>query len=303
MCAIITSALNVAKEEYVREGTSGVSNFDSSNVSSTLTCDTTLQQMRHGNLHYVFLAHILWFIREKVVLRKIIDTWTPSVETYADNDSNKYFDRSNSSSPDRQSSTGTRGSPATNKYRRAVKLTKRWLARRRRTRTSMLKSQTHFLSHVVHTDLSNNGDEAVESIEMKTQELCCGHVVRVLDQWMEVDAYANQDIVETLQSFGYTQQIVLKHERSEQSQSSEILADDKSTLHAPLDVSITFANIAYVCANVNSGYSTNIMTNMSQLSVLVAPGTCIRELKSDLLASLNHTSINSFSSTDRKSVV
>jgi hypothetical protein len=137
----------------------------------------------------ILLGHILWYLREKSVLQKVLTIWNDSAHP-----------------PE-----PLIGSPKQkSRYRKVAKAARNWVARRR---TSMLGAQKvapelYRQTMLLQRDEEDNSEEALLSDENTPQEIACSKVIRTLQLWVTVDVLANQDLIQDLTDFKYAEEIV-----------------------------------------------------------------------------------------------
>jgi hypothetical protein len=232
--------------------------------------------MRQGQLHAVLFAHVLWFLRERVMLQKVIDMWTPT-DTL-----NEEGGRSPYGSPEKFVSDKRDhvASPRTMQHRKAINLTKKWLQKRKASRRGTLSRQKQFADLADNKPSSsntaaNNQSELVHTLstaESHTQDLCCASVVKLLQLWIEVDHVVNGEIESLLSIFSYEKHIKYK----------EIISDGNSFPY--VDLAMTFASISSV--PMSADYTTLDTKNMKHLSRIASPGDRVKQLKTSIIAAL-----------------
>ena len=206
--------------------------------------------MREHKLHVTLLAHVLWYVREKTVLHKVITLWNASDATQI---------------PPRQND------PLDNKFphmdmsriRKFSTIARRWKHRK--------SGMTRQGSVITPPELRNasallRSDKAEEDKEGTAQDMCCISCMRVLQLWIDTDSFAHKDIEDLFKRFGYESQIAYM-----------------STLEADciLDVFQTTSNLIWTInaqgqAAVVMGKKSFISTSLTSL---LSPGELVMNVK------------------------
>eukprot|EP00602_Paraphysomonas_sp_CaronLab_P009901 CAMPEP_0185036228 /NCGR_PEP_ID=MMETSP1103-20130426/28867_1 /TAXON_ID=36769 /ORGANISM="Paraphysomonas bandaiensis, Strain Caron Lab Isolate" /LENGTH=1031 /DNA_ID=CAMNT_0027573691 /DNA_START=205 /DNA_END=3300 /DNA_ORIENTATION=- len=146
-------------------------------------------RMRMCKLHRILLAHILWYIREKTVLHKVLSIWNVG-----------------GSSPEKDEQQSGLPHMHSSRFRKAVKVAKKWISRRAVQREQRLDTppELHRAS-VILRQPAGGGSESDD--ETTGQDLSCINAIRVLQKWIEHDPLAHQDIESDFARFGYARDI------------------------------------------------------------------------------------------------
>lgn len=208
--------------------------------------------MRKNKLHRSLLAHVLWYVREKTVLHKVISLWnTGGIEQPPTPDELQDMSRF-----PQLKELGIR------KLSKLGVMARKWKNRRStvQKRSVSTPPELHRASAMLKSNIAEDEKETT------AQDVCCIGCMRVLQKWVNSDPEAHKDIVGDFIKFGYESQIVYI---------STLLAD------GIIDILHTISNVIWI---INSqGRAAEVMGKKSFLSTylssVLSPGELVKDLK------------------------
>jgi hypothetical protein len=200
------------------------------------------------------LAHILWYVREKTVLHKVLSLWVDRSEfNFLSSDTD-----------------GTSDARQKTKFRKVAKVARQWIQRKssvsgtnsnnRCTTPPELRRASVLLKS--SADVTPN----LSDTEGTAQDLACINSIRVLQKWLELDQIAHEDIISDLTHLGYQSQVTFL-----------VLKDGNEAI----DFLPTLSNIVRVIkaqGSENQQVGKNSFFS-SFLSQLISPGELVKTLK------------------------
>jgi hypothetical protein len=220
---------------------------------------TSLTLLPPTNFLRSLLSHILWYVREKTVLHKVLSIWVDRTDL-------------NLQSSDNDSQHRTT-------FRKVAKVARQWIQRKSsiNNSNSNLRCTTppELRRASVLLKASTDVIPSINDTEATSQDLACINSIRVLQKWLELDQMAHEEIISDLTQLGYEKQITFITLKS----GVEVI-----------DFLPTLSNIVRIIKfhgseNQQVGKNSFLSTYLSQL---MTPGELVKSLKVNLSNSLQY---------------
>lgn len=211
----------------------------------------------HLPLHRSLLSHILWYVREKTVLHKVLSIWVDRTELNLQSSDNESHHRTT--------------------FRKVAKVARQWIQRKSSINSSTTNircgTPPELRRASVLLKASTDVNPSINDTEATSQDLACINSIRVLQKWLELDQMAHEDIISDLTQLGYEKQIAYITLKS----GAEVI-----------DFLPTLSNIVRIIkfhGSENQQVGKNSFLS-NYLSQLMTPGELVKSLKVNLSNSL-----------------